>query len=30
MINSNDLFIGIDTEDDLQKAIKIFCEKDNL
>ena len=30
MINSNDTFIGIDTEEDIQKAIKIFCEKDNL
>ena len=30
MINSKDLFIGIDTEEDLQKAIKFFCEKDNL
>ena len=26
MINSNDTFIGIDTEEDIQKAIKIFCE----
>tara|TARA_S200000501_G_scaffold187545_1_gene176395 strand:+ start:3786 stop:4526 length:741 start_codon:yes stop_codon:yes gene_type:complete len=30
MINSNDTFIGIDTEEDIQKAIKIFCEKGNL
>ena len=30
MINSKDLFIGIDTEEDLQKAIKFFCEKENL
>ena len=30
MINSNDIFIGIDTEEDIQKAIKIFCEKGNL
>ena len=30
MINSNEVFIGIDTEEDIQKAIKIFCEKDNL
>ena len=30
MINSNETFIGIDTEEDIQKAIKIFCEKDNL
>ena len=30
MINSNETFIGIDTEEDIQKAIKIFCEKGNL
>ena len=30
MINSKDLFIGIDTEEDLQKAIKFFSEKENL
>ena len=30
MINSNDTFIGIDTEEDIQKAIKIYCEKGNL
>ena len=30
MINSNDTFIGIDTEEDIQKVIKIFCEKGNL
>ena len=30
MINSNEVFIGIDTEEDIQKAIKIFCEKGNL
>ena len=30
MINSNETFIGIDTEEDIQKAIKIFCEKNNL
>jgi len=30
MINSNETFIGIDTEEDIQKAIKIFCEKSNL
>ena len=30
MINSNDTFIGIDTEEDIQKAIKILCEKGNL
>ena len=30
MINSKDTFIGIDTEEDIQKAIKIFCEKGNL
>ena len=30
MINSNETFIGVDTEEDIQKAIKIFCEKGNL
>tara|TARA_B100000963_G_C22527186_1_gene625881 strand:+ start:39 stop:779 length:741 start_codon:yes stop_codon:yes gene_type:complete len=30
MINSNETFVGIDTEEDIQKAIKIFCEKGNL
>tara|TARA_B100001287_G_scaffold71542_1_gene59099 strand:- start:1228 stop:1968 length:741 start_codon:yes stop_codon:yes gene_type:complete len=30
MINSNETFVGIDTEEDIKKAIKIFCEKGNL
>jgi len=30
MIISNEMFIGIDTEDDLKKAIKIFSEKDSI
>ena len=30
MIISNEMFVGIDTEDDLKKAIKIFSEKDGI
>ena len=30
MIISNEMFLGIDTEDDLKKAIKIFSEKDGI
>ena len=30
MIISNEMFVGIDTEDDLKKAIKIFSEKDSI
>ena len=30
MIISDEMFVGIDTEDDLKKAIKIFSEKDSI
>ena len=30
MIISDEMFVGIDTEDDLKKAIKIFSEKDGI
>ncbi len=30
MIISDEMFVGIDTEDDLKKAIKIFSEKDDI
>ena len=30
MIKSDEIFIGIDTEEDIQKAIKFFSEKSNL
>ncbi|MAU31379.1 MAG: 3-deoxy-manno-octulosonate cytidylyltransferase [Flavobacteriaceae bacterium] len=30
MIISNEMFVGIDTEDDLKKAIKFFSEKDSI
>ena len=30
MIISDEMFVGIDTEDDLKKAIKIFSEKESI
>ena len=30
MIISDEMFVGIDTEDDLKKAIKIISEKDGI
>ena len=30
MIISDEMFVGIDTEDDLKRAIKIFSEKDSI